>query len=169
MALTSARQILNKKILGGSDVQELEVKVAALSASVLSIGEKIENVTEYSTTERVVGKWVDGSDIYEKTYNFGSLPDTNTKIIQHGITDLNKIIELSGYCYGIPSGFDREFYYPLPLVSVSSPISLFATEDDIQIQTASDRTSLSAYVTIKYTKNAASTTKRTTKRNKERK
>lgn len=26
---------------------------------------------EYSTTERVVGKWVDGSNLYEKTYIFG--------------------------------------------------------------------------------------------------
>lgn len=72
MALTSARQILNKKILGGgssADVQELKVEVAALSASVLTIGEKVENITEYSTDEKVVGKWIDGSDIYEKTFH----------------------------------------------------------------------------------------------------
>lgn len=137
---------------GDGDIHELELEVSQLSASVLTIGEKVENATTYSTDEKIVGTWIDGSNIYEKTFNMGALPDTSTKIIPHNITNLNEIISLNGYCYGVPAGFDKEFYYPLPLVSVSASISLFATEDDIQIQTSSDRTSLNAFVTIRYTK-----------------
>ena len=90
MALTSARDILNKKILGtGGGVpsaDEIPIDIAGLSAtklsvgleeivldidqlstSVLTISEKVEDITTYSETERIVGKWIDGSDIYEKT------------------------------------------------------------------------------------------------------
>ena len=31
----------------------------------------------YSTTEQVIGTWVDGKDVYEKTYVFNSLPSVN--------------------------------------------------------------------------------------------
>lgn len=38
------------------------------------INEALSNVgTTYSTEERVVGKWIDGSDVYEKTYYYASL------------------------------------------------------------------------------------------------
>lgn len=54
---------------GAGDIHELELEVAQLSASVLTIGEKLEDATTYSTDETIVGTWVDGSPIYEKTFN----------------------------------------------------------------------------------------------------
>ena len=54
--------------------EELNVSIAGLSASVLSINQKIESIENmfvYSTTEeKEVGTWIDGKTIYEKTFEF---------------------------------------------------------------------------------------------------
>lgn len=169
MALTSARQILNKKILGGGDVQELEVEVAALSASVLTIGEKLENVTEASTTERVVGKWIDGSDIYEKTFT-----DTLPVIVDNAFS--TKTIDIS--TLNIKDVID----YDVVIKQIVNDLNIFVktpylTNTGLQIKSNVDAgnyisiiSNAAAYsecgisATIRYTKNAASTTKRTTKK-----
>ena len=50
----------------------------------------------YSTTEQVVGTWVDGSTIYEKTI-FGtteqSAPETQ---VNHGINNLDTVVSIEG-------------------------------------------------------------------------
>lgn len=169
MALTSARQILNKKILGGGDVQELEVEVAALSASVLTIGEKLENVTESSTTERVVGKWIDGSDIYEKTFT-----DTLPVIVDNAFS--TKTVDLS--LLNIKDVID----YDVVIKQLVNDLTIFVktpylTNAGLQIKSNVDAgnyisiiSNAAAYsecgfcATIRYTKNAAESKKKTTKK-----
>lgn len=183
MALTSARQILNKKILGTGGVpsadeisidivglsatklsvglEEIVLDINQLSASVLTIGEKVENATEYSTTEKVVGKWIDGSDIYEKTIDFGALPNATTKTVDHNIANLANVVELSGIA---KSGSD---YFPLPILSTSNVnrnVLLYATNTAVGISNSYDYSEYSATVIIKYTKTAAESKKKTTKK-----
>ena len=55
---------------------------------------------QYSLTEKVVGKWIDGAAVYEKTvYNAGGV--SGTLSIPHDITNLNKIITVNGSCHDI--------------------------------------------------------------------
>lgn len=49
---------------------------------------------EYSTEEKVVGKWVDGKDIYEKVINVTTLNVGNNVI---NFNNLNNIISYSGF------------------------------------------------------------------------
>ena len=60
-----------------------------------SVTEKFENVNQsggnihtYSNNEQIIGVWVDGSDIFEKTYSFNS----DVAISMTGWTDLNTSI-----------------------------------------------------------------------------
>lgn len=53
----------------------------------------------YSTTEQVVGTWVDGSTLYEKTIVGDDTYNQQFNYIPHGITNLDKIIDYFGYCY----------------------------------------------------------------------
>lgn len=105
MALTNARDILNKKILGtgGGGVpsaDEIPIDIPGLSATKLSVGleeivldidqlstsiltisgkvENLEDAAEYSTTEHVVGKWIDGSDVYEITVDNENISVSST-------------------------------------------------------------------------------------------
>ena len=58
---------------------------------------------EYSTTEQVVGTWIDGRDVYEKTvYNAGGL--SGDFFIPHGITNLDRVISCQGSYYDTNAG-----------------------------------------------------------------
>lgn len=51
-------------------------------------------IHEYSTEEKVVGKWIDGKDIYEKIFIIGS----KNANYQFTIDNLENIINYSGFC-----------------------------------------------------------------------
>lgn len=58
------------------------------------------NNVRYSETEKVVGKWIDGTPVYEKTvYYAGGV--SGTLLIPHGITNLNRVITVNGSCHDI--------------------------------------------------------------------
>jgi hypothetical protein len=54
----------------------------------------LESYHEYSTTERVVGKWVDGKDIYERTYAVTANGNTLTVATDEPI---DALIDFRGY------------------------------------------------------------------------
>ena len=104
-------------------------------------------IMDYSTSEINTGaKWIDGSTIYKKTINFGSLPNNNTKSIAHGITNLKTYVKpieammldsAGTSCWSIP-------YTYVLLVS--------ADATNVNIRTNSDLTAYNAYATVYYTK-----------------
>jgi hypothetical protein len=55
----------------------------------------VEEVLSYSETEHVVGKWIDGSTLYEKTINFGALPNTAPKQVSAGVSNVN-VVDIKG-------------------------------------------------------------------------
>lgn len=49
----------------------------------------------YSTTEQIVGRWIDGKPIYQKVIDFGYGPSTNSeKAVPHNITNIDKWISI---------------------------------------------------------------------------
>lgn len=50
----------------------------------------------YSTTEQVVGTWIDGSTLYEKTVYYAGGVTSSEVVIPHGISNLNRVCEVSG-------------------------------------------------------------------------
>lgn len=105
----------------------------------------------YSTNEQVVGTWIDGNTIYEKTIDFGALPNNTTKSVSHGISNLDDIIELRGMARS------TTIYLPIPHTGIiqggiNYGLELSANYTDVNIYSNSDRTSFNAYITIKYTK-----------------
>lgn len=106
----------------------------------------------YSTTEQVVGTWIDGSTVYEKTVNLNGLPNNATKTVAHGIINLSYIIQAYGFGYG-PNGI------PIPFVDNNSnatqQLALIINDTNIIVRTNSDRSAYTtAYVTMLYTKSA---------------
>lgn len=123
-----------------------------------SLTEKFENVNQsggdggenYSTTEQVIGTWINGETLYKKTINFGALPNTNTKNVNHNISNLSKIIEISG------ATNDGSNTLPIPYINsnqLSSSVQIIVTSTQISIRTAANLSSYTdTYVTIKYIK-----------------
>lgn len=61
--------------------------------------QKVQHI--YSTQEQVVGKWTDGRNVYERTYEINTTTPlgTNTYAFNHGITDLDRMINYHGSSY----------------------------------------------------------------------
>lgn len=109
-------------------------------------------IMDYSTSEIDTGtKWIDGSTIYKKTIDFGYLPNETTKAVAHGITNLDKVIDLRGF-----ATFQTGSRFPLPFVAIatSGRIQVLCTDTSIQIDTATNRSGGYAYITIHYTKSS---------------
>lgn len=105
---------------------------------------------DYSTSEVNTGfKWVDGKDIYKKTINFGSLPNSGaTKNVAHGITNLENVVHMFG------TATDGTTIIPLPHATTNTGflVQLQVTSTNVTIMSAANRTSSTGYVTLYYTK-----------------
>ena len=124
-----------------------------------SITEKFENVAQsgggevvYSTEERLIGKWIDGDDLYEKTVVISNPTKGVGKTSAHGISNINKI------CY-------YEFFYSDSLSSIRSyagddtNYQWWCNVNEVNRTTISHTlgtswpgTGMSLYITIRYTK-----------------
>ena len=70
------------------------VQYTKIADSAISIGSD----TDYSTTEKIIGTWVDGKSIYQKTITNITLSSSTDTVIQHGISNLDKIIDAKSFC-----------------------------------------------------------------------
>ena len=115
---------------------------------------------EYSTTERKIGKWIDNSELYEKTVFIEHLPDGTISddwvYYNTGIEGTINVIDMRGTIT-----FANGNKCPIPYVLANSAQGAFLSQiglffktetTQIGIMCGSDRSTASAYVTIKYTK-----------------
>ncbi len=51
---------------------------------------------QYSTSEQVIGKWVDGRKVYRKVLT-GTTTNSDIQTINHGISNLYAVIQVSGF------------------------------------------------------------------------
>lgn len=62
------------------------------------VAEAAEEENTYSTTEHVVGKWIDGSDIYEKTYaNSEGWTITGNNITTLDVIDISNVKDMISF------------------------------------------------------------------------
>ena len=111
-------------------------------------------ILDYSTVEINTGaKWIDGSSIYKKTVNCGELPGEAEKTVQHGISNLNRVIKIEGYSYNSNNGITL----PIPFSWIIETRCIGVTIDTttIKIRADLDRTGYTeTYITLYYTKSS---------------
>lgn len=108
---------------------------------------------DYSTTEKIVGSWIDGKPLYQKTINTGALPNNTTKIVAHNASSVKRIISAEGYAYNSNSGNSK----PIMFVGTDSNnnlgVRILISDTHITIGSVGDNSAFTeSYVTIKYTK-----------------
>ena len=110
----------------------------------------LENKLNYSTEEHIVGKWIDGSDLYEKTVDIGVLPNATSKQVNHGINNLGTIVEIKGIA--IRSSDNASKPLPFSDPTATKIISLETTSSVIYTETGTNYSAYNAWVTLRYTK-----------------
>ena len=105
----------------------------------------------YSTTEQIVGTWIDGKTLYEKTVNFGALPNATTKTVAHNITGVDHIWIYEGWAENSDNGFTNML--SLATSSLNNQWYFGVTPTEVQCWTGSNRTVYdTCYVVLHYTK-----------------
>lgn len=103
----------------------------------------------YSYEERLVGTWVDGKPLYEKTVDFGTLPNNTSKEVPHVIENVDVIWVHDGYTR---SGDFFDTLVHTDTRSLGYCWRIFANKTSIQMVTGADRRSVKATVVLRYTK-----------------
>lgn len=104
---------------------------------------------EYSTEEKIVGKWIDGKPIYEKVINSGYL--LNSGIISIDVSSLNidSFIQLRGMTFTD----DKTQFRPITLGSSdNNAIRIDFSNNNIRIITWSNWSAYNSFIVIQYTK-----------------
>ena len=108
----------------------------------------------YSTDEKMIGQWINGKPLYQKTVDFGALPNATTKEVSANITDIDMLVDMRIFMQGGEG--NTKFAQSIPYVSNNSTGAIEATfnysDTKIVILTSRDRTSQTAFVTLWYTK-----------------
>ena len=96
--------------------------------------------------------WIDGSKIYKKTIDFGSLPNSSNKKVAHGINNLKYVLDW----FGMTTYSGDTTFRPLPKpntqVSVLSYSLVEFEPQYVVIYAGDDKRSFSAIITMYYTK-----------------
>lgn len=108
-----------------------------------------DNLHEYSTEEKVVGKWIDGKAIYEKVINSGYLPNASHISINVLNLNIDSIIQLKGMSFTD----DKLNHRPITLgTSDSNSIRIDFTNNNIRIFTWNNWSTYNSFIIIQYTK-----------------
>jgi hypothetical protein len=103
----------------------------------------------YSSVEHIVGKWINGATLYEKTVDCGAMPNAATKSIAHGITGAAIFFITEGFFIASTTSI------PMPFASGTSfayNANVYISGDNILAFAGVDRSAYTLYVTIRYTK-----------------
>ena len=109
----------------------------------------INNISDYSTTEKICGYWINGKPIYRKVIDLGALPDATAKDVAHNINNIDEVVKI----YGTYSNSSSSS--PMPYASVSSieyNVALYINGNYVRVWTQTDKTSYTGIAIIEYTK-----------------
>lgn len=105
---------------------------------------------KYSTTEQVIGEWIDGKPLYQKTIDCGALPNATEKIVAHNINNIALITNIFGVFYS--SDLGRSYCIPWTGAGSTTIATMDVDAQNIRIMVSGDRRGNGAYVTLQYTK-----------------
>ena len=121
---------------------------SATNALSANQGRILNDRFNYSTTEKVVGTWIDGKPLYSKVVNLGALPDNDTKSIAHSIQNLKRVVKLEGFA----GSSVNKGGITLPHAT-NTPVALYVDDTNVSVKTSNNTSAYTeAYAFVYYTK-----------------
>ena len=107
----------------------------------------------YSTSEKPIGSFTDSKPLYQKTINFGSLPNNGATSLPHGLANIDKIWIHDGWVDGTVLSIAGTFPLQLGISDRTGATWAFYVNKSYVICDAhGDASSYTASVTVRYTK-----------------
>ena len=107
----------------------------------------------YSTEEHVVGTWIDGSTLYEKTIEIGSVNASQSKDVAHNISNFGMLVDFS--CVAINTAENKWNVIPRVDNADTYQRGISVSNSSITIGQSSNAQALTnCYATLRYTKSS---------------
>ncbi len=105
------------------------------------------NSIDYSFNEQWTGKyWIDGKKIYQKTVNYGAVPNTVVKHVAHNIPNVQSFVSI----YGIAASGTA--FIDLPYGGVNTyAVAIGGDAVNLHISTMRSWAGYTAFLTVQYT------------------
>lgn len=156
---TNIKTINGNSILGNGDISLAGGETLPIGSEIDYEGtniptgwEQVDEVPAYSTTETVCGTWIDGKPIYRKVINCGALPNTSTKNIAHGISNIDTVVLFQT----VAKSPSANVWLSLPAtnpVNVVYHVAIHITNTNIVITAGDNKSNYTqTYAIIEYTK-----------------
>jgi len=143
-------------IIGANELVSLPIMVTVRYTKVGDLPDTdkvpVNPLIEYSFKEQIIGYWVNRKPLYKKTIEIGELPNNSAKTVPHGVSDLEFVSTICGTAKRPGSNV---VYIPLPFADSgtnAASIKIYCDNQNITVQTSSNRSDMSGYVTMSYTK-----------------
>jgi hypothetical protein len=94
-------------------------------------------------------KWIDGKDIFRKVLPTGALLNSSTKVVAHGISSIDTVVNLYG---SVDNGSGTILRLPFTSTNALAQIAVTVSGDNINFGVGTDRTAFSGHLVIEYTK-----------------
>ena len=107
-------------------------------------------MNDYSTTEKVVGTWIDGKPLYQKTIQLGTLPNNTTIDYPHNILDVKSFLYIE--CVAVHKTTNVTILLNDVTSDRTNASRVVAFQNNIKLSTTNDLSSYDGYATIRYTK-----------------
>lgn len=111
---------------------------------------EIGSDTDYSTTEKIVGTWIDGKPLYQKTLDIGTLSGNDVQFSLssvYGLTDIEHAWKVNGYLVN-SGGWEYDNFY----LSTNDNANITVFNTVIRVVCSGYANVTGGKVTIQYTK-----------------
>lgn len=138
----------------GNEVLAGKLTVGANPTANMDVATKqyVDNLNTYSTNEIKVGTWIDDKPIYRKVINFGALPNTTTKSVAHGLTNIDFITDIRI----LSKNPTYSYYISIPYTNKSNvtyQVEFYIDATNVVITTGDNKSGYTnTYVILEYTK-----------------
>lgn len=131
VAGTSTVKVSLMLAASASEITSAEFDI--LAGRIDDINDTIADLSEFSTTEKVIGKWIDGNTLYRKVFSIGAIAPGNGVTFAMPTSALGKLTKLDGIVYTGTDGISQVMPLPFYANDYSYRVIVYANSNIITI------------------------------------
>lgn len=138
---------------GQTEIEGGNITCSEVVSNSIKTPEGVEIGENYSTTEKRIGLYND-KPLYQKTINFGTLPNNNPKNVPHSVANVDKIWIYDGFVEGTVAPMTATYPLQLGISDMTGGVTwmFYVNGSYVSCYANGSAGNFTASVTIRYTK-----------------